>query len=48
MADGCIGLALVAGPSLGESRSTRGSVLLILAALLSYGIAINIAAPLQS
>ncbi len=41
------GLALIAAPTLGQGENAFGSVLLILAALVSYGFAINLAAPLQ-
>ena len=38
---------LVAWPTLGEGRSSLDGVLLILAALVSYGFALNLARPLQ-
>jgi drug/metabolite transporter (DMT)-like permease len=47
LAVGAIGLALMAGPSLSQGENELGSTLLILGALASYGIAINIARPLQ-
>jgi drug/metabolite transporter (DMT)-like permease len=44
---GLTGAVLVAWPSLGEGRSSVDGVLLILAALVSYGFALNLARPLQ-
>ena len=41
------GAVLMALPSLGQGRSSTIGVLLILAALVSYGFALNIARPLQ-
>jgi drug/metabolite transporter (DMT)-like permease len=47
LAVGLIGAVLMAAPSLGEGRNSATGVLLILAALVSYGFAINLALPLQ-
>jgi drug/metabolite transporter (DMT)-like permease len=47
LAVGLFGAVLVAWPSLGEGRSSVEGVLLILAALVSYGFALNLARPLQ-
>jgi drug/metabolite transporter (DMT)-like permease len=47
LAVGLGGAVLVAWPALGESRSSLDGVLLILAALVSYGFALNLARPLQ-
>ena len=47
LAVGLVGAVLVAAPSWGEGGSNLRGVLLILAALVSYGIALNIARPLQ-
>jgi drug/metabolite transporter (DMT)-like permease len=47
LAVGLTGAVLVALPSLGEGRSSVDGVLLILAALVSYGFALNLARPLQ-
>jgi drug/metabolite transporter (DMT)-like permease len=47
LAVGLTGAVLVAWPSLGEGRSSVNGVLLILAALVSYGFALNLARPLQ-
>lgn len=47
LAVGLLGAVLMAAPSLQEGRSTAVGVLLILAALVSYGFAINLARPLQ-
>lgn len=44
---GLFGAVLTAWPSLGEGRSSIVGVVLILAALLSYGFALNLAVPLQ-
>jgi drug/metabolite transporter (DMT)-like permease len=44
---GLFGAVLVAWPSLGEGQSSVEGVLLILAALVSYGFALNLARPLQ-
>jgi drug/metabolite transporter (DMT)-like permease len=44
---GLVGAVLMAGPRLQEGRSSAVGVLLILAALVSYGFAINLARPLQ-
>jgi drug/metabolite transporter (DMT)-like permease len=44
---GMTGAVLIALPTLHEGRSSVGGVLLILAALVSYGFAINLARPLQ-
>ena len=47
LAVGLAGAILVAWPTVGEGRSSVEGVLLILAALVSYGFALNIARPLQ-
>jgi drug/metabolite transporter (DMT)-like permease len=47
LAVGMTGTVLVALPSWGEGRSSAVGVLLILSALVSYGISLNIARPLQ-
>jgi drug/metabolite transporter (DMT)-like permease len=47
LAVGLIGAVLMALPSLHQGRSSAVGVLLILAALVSYGFAINLARPLQ-
>jgi drug/metabolite transporter (DMT)-like permease len=47
LAVGLSGAVLIAWPTINEGRSSLGGVLLILAALVSYGFAINIARPLQ-
>lgn len=47
LAVGLAGAVLVAVPSLGEGQNSIVGVLLILAALLSYGFALNLARPLQ-
>jgi len=47
LAVGLLGALLVAAPTLGEGQSSTMSVLLIVAALVSYGVAINLARPLQ-
>jgi drug/metabolite transporter (DMT)-like permease len=44
---GLTGAVMVAWPSLGEGQSSVTGVLLILAALVSYGFALNLARPLQ-
>jgi drug/metabolite transporter (DMT)-like permease len=44
---GLTGAVLVALPTLGEGHSSTVGVLLILAALVSYGFALNLARPLQ-
>jgi drug/metabolite transporter (DMT)-like permease len=44
---GLVGAVLMAWPSLDEGGSSADGVLLILAALVSYGFAINLARPLQ-
>jgi drug/metabolite transporter (DMT)-like permease len=44
---GLLGAVLMAWPSLDEGGSSADGVLLILAALVSYGFAINVARPLQ-
>jgi len=44
---GLVGATLVAAPSLGEGASSTTGILLILAALISYGISLNLARPLQ-
>ena len=47
LAVGLAGAVLVAWPALGEGRNSLDGVLLILAALVSYGFALNLARPLQ-
>jgi drug/metabolite transporter (DMT)-like permease len=47
LAVGLLGTVLVALPTLDEGRSSLVGVLLILAALVSYGFALNLARPLQ-
>lgn len=47
LAAGGAGLALIAAPTFGQGENEAFSVGLILAALTSYGLAINLAAPLQ-
>jgi len=44
---GLAGAVLIGLPSLGEGQSTSIGVLLVLAAVISYGFALNIARPLQ-
>ena len=44
---GFLGTALIALPSLGEGRSEAIGVFLILFAMVCYGIALNLAVPLQ-
>lgn len=44
---GMLGAVLMALPSLGEGRSSAAGIAMILAALVSYGFALNIARPLQ-
>ncbi len=47
LAVGLIGTILVAWPSLNEGRSSAEGVVMILAAVASYGFALNLARPLQ-
>jgi len=47
LAVGVVGTVLVAAPSLGDGSSQATAIALILAALVSYGFAINLARPLQ-
>lgn len=47
LAVGLLGAVLIALPSMGEGQSSTIGVLLILAALVSYGFALNLARPLQ-
>jgi drug/metabolite transporter (DMT)-like permease len=47
LALGFVGVLLVAAPSLGEGSSSAIGVLLILLALLSYGLSFNLTVPLQ-
>jgi drug/metabolite transporter (DMT)-like permease len=47
LAVGMAGAVLMAMPGIGEGRSSAGGVAMILAALVSYGVALNIARPLQ-
>ncbi len=44
---GFVGVVLLSLPSLGEGSSEAAGVLMVLAATLCYGVAINLAAPLQ-
>ncbi|MCP4836682.1 MAG: DMT family transporter [Phycisphaera sp.] len=44
---GFAGIVLISLPSIGDGASEASGVLLVLAATLSYGFAINLAAPLQ-
>ena len=44
---GFVGVALISAPSFGEGSSEALGVVLVLAATLCYGFAVNIAAPLQ-
>jgi drug/metabolite transporter (DMT)-like permease len=47
LAVGLAGVVMVAGPSLGAGGSSLAGVLMILAAVVSYGFAVNLARPLQ-
>jgi drug/metabolite transporter (DMT)-like permease len=47
IAIGMAGAVVIALPTLGEGRSTVAGVGMILAALVSYGVALNLASPLQ-
>jgi drug/metabolite transporter (DMT)-like permease len=47
LAVGVAGAVLIAAPTLGEGQNRLTGVLLILAALVSYGFALNLARPLQ-
>jgi drug/metabolite transporter (DMT)-like permease len=47
LAVGLVGVVLVALPALGAGRNSVDGVLMILAAVVGYGIALNIARPLQ-
>jgi len=47
LAVGLFGVVLVALPALGEGRNSVDGVLMILAAVVGYGVALNIARPLQ-
>lgn len=47
LAVGILGAVLIALPALGRERSSAVGVMLIIAALASYGVAVNIARPLQ-
>ena len=44
---GSLGVVLIAVPTLGDGRSSAIGVLQILSALMCYGVALNLAAPLQ-
>lgn len=44
---GSLGVVLIAVPTLGEGRSSAVGVLQILSALVCYGVALNLAVPLQ-
>jgi drug/metabolite transporter (DMT)-like permease len=48
LAVGVLGTVLIALPSVGEGRSEAGGVALILAAMVCYACALNIAKPLQA
>lgn len=47
LAVGLVGVVLVALPALDEGRSSIDGVLMIVAAVIGYGVALNIARPLQ-
>lgn len=47
LAVGLAGTALMAVPGLNEGRNSAGGILMILAAVVSYGFALNLARPLQ-
>lgn len=47
LAVGLAGVAMVAGPSLGAGGSSLAGALMVLAAVVSYGFAVNLARPLQ-
>ncbi len=47
LAVGLTGAVLMAWPTIHEGRSSAAGVLMIVAALASYGVALNVAAPLQ-
>jgi drug/metabolite transporter (DMT)-like permease len=47
LAVGLVGVVLVALPALGEGKNSVDGVLMILAAVVGYGVALNIARPLQ-
>lgn len=47
LAVGIAGTALIAWPTFGEDRSSVDGVLMIMAAIVSYGFALNLARPLQ-
>lgn len=47
LAVGILGAVLIALPALGRERSSATGVALIVAALASYGVAVNVARPLQ-
>lgn len=47
LAVGMLGAVLMALPSIGEGRSSAIGIGMILAALVSYGVALNVARPLQ-
>jgi drug/metabolite transporter (DMT)-like permease len=47
LAVGLFGVVLVALPALGEGKNSVDGVLMILAAVIGYGVALNIARPLQ-
>jgi drug/metabolite transporter (DMT)-like permease len=44
---GFVGITMISAPSIGEGSSQTGGVLMVIAATLCYGIAVNLAAPLQ-
>ena len=47
LAVGLVGVALIAIPTWSEGSSSAGGVIMILTALLCYGVALNIAGPVQ-
>jgi drug/metabolite transporter (DMT)-like permease len=47
LAIGFLGVALIAVPTMGEGESSVAGVAMIVAALCCYGVALNLAAPLQ-
>ncbi len=44
---GMVGIVMIAAPSWSEGSSSAGGVVMILAALTCYGVALNVAGPLQ-
>ena len=47
VAVGFVGVVLVSLPSLGEGEAQAGGVVLVICATLCYGVAVNIATPIQ-